>query len=89
MLTPIYEKGKDLHVRHYLAHGHSDNKLYADKDHTVKVSAEELYNACMYASLLVHDGTDYRPVTAFTETEFKTLDSTPTWKTWSASEDEE
>lgn len=88
-LTPIYEKGKDVHVRHYLAYGHSNNKLYADKEHTVKVTAEELFNACMYGSLLVNDGTDYRPVIAFSETEFKTLDSTPAWKTWTASHTEE
>lgn len=89
MLDPIYEKGKDVHVRHYLAHGHSDGKLYADKDHTVKVSAEELFNACMYGALLVHNGTDYRPVVAFSETEFKTLEDTPSMKTWAASADEE
>lgn len=89
MLTPIYEKGKDQHVRHYLAYGHSDNKLYADADHTVKVTAEDLYNACMYADLVVNDGAENCHVIAFTETEFKTLDSTPTWKTWSASADEE
>lgn len=89
MLNPIYEKGKDVHVRHYLAHGHTDGKLYADEGHTVKVSAEELFNACMYGALLVHNGTDYRPVVAFSETEFKTLEDTPAMKTWTASADEE
>lgn len=89
MLNPIYEKGKDVHVRHYLAHGHSDGKLYADTNHTVKVSSEELFNACMYGALLVHNGTDYRPVVAFSETEFKTLEDAHAMKTWTASADEE
>lgn len=88
MLTPIYEKGSNIHVTHYLAYGHTDNKLYADAAHTVKTTAKELYDACMYANLLVHDGTDYRKVIAFTESSFNTLDSTPTWKAWSASADE-
>lgn len=88
MLTPVYEKGKDVHVRHYLAYGHSDGKLYADADHTENVSADELFSACMYGALMVHNGTDYRPVVAFSKTEFKTLEDTPAMKTWSASADE-
>lgn len=87
MLTPVYEKGKDVHVRHYLAYGHSDGKLYADEAHTAKVSADELFAACMYGALMVHNGTDYRPVVAFSKTEFKTLEDTPAMKTWAASAD--
>ena len=89
MLHSIYEKGKDVHVRRYLVYGHSDSKLYANKEHTVKVSAKDLFDACMYADLMVYNGTDYRPVVAFSDTEFKTLEDTPAMKTWSASADEE
>ena len=86
-VTPeeIYEKAKDVHVRKYVMYGHTDNKLYATADHkTVVAKAEDVFNAALYGTLVIFDGTNYLCPIQFSETEIKTIDvsSTPTAKTW-------
>ena len=81
----IYEKAKDFHVRKYIMYGHTDGKLYATADHrTVVAKAEDVFNAALYGTLVIFDGTNYLCPIQFSETEIKTIDvsSTPAAKTW-------
>lgn len=86
-VTPeeIYEKAKDVHVRKYVMYGHTDNKLYATADHrTVVAKAEDVFNAALYGTLVIFDGTNYLTPVSFTASGFKTVDgeATPAGKTW-------
>lgn len=81
----IYEKAKDFHVRKYIMYGHTDNKLYATSDHkTVVAKAEDVFNAALYGTLVIFDGTNYLTPVSFTESEFKTVDGATdaAGKTW-------
>lgn len=80
-----YEKAGDVHVGKYVMYGHTDGKLYATADHkTVVASSEDAFNAALYGTLVIFDGTNYLVPTQFSETEFKTIDvsSDPASKTW-------
>lgn len=82
---PVYEKGKDVHVRKYVMYGHTDGKLYATADHkTVVTNVEDVFKAALYGTLVIFDGTNYLSPIQFSETEIKTVDvsSTATGKTW-------
>ena len=81
----IYEKAKDFHVRKYIMYGHTDSKLYATADHkTVVAKAEDVFNAALYGTLVIFDGTNYLTPVSFTESEFKTVDGATdaAGKTW-------
>lgn len=77
MPEAVHEKGRDVHVRRYVVYGHTDKKLYATEDHqTVITDAEDVFEAAMYGTLTVYDGTNYLAVVKFTEEEFTTYDGT-------------
>lgn len=81
----IYEKAKDFHVRKYIMYGHTDGKLYATANHkTVVAKAEDVFNAALYGTLVIFDGTNYLTPVSFTASGFKTVDgeATPAGKTW-------
>lgn len=83
----LYEQGKDLHVRKYIAYANA-NKLYADAEHTKGVTAEELKDAYMKGALLIVDGADTLTPVGFSATGVVCVGSESN-KTYTAGEDGE
>lgn len=79
----VYEKGKDVHVRKYVVYGDTtDSKLYGDAAFQKVLNSDDVYNAAMFGTLAIFDGTNYLMVVSFVKGSYVTIDSTNTSKTW-------
>lgn len=81
----VYEKGKDVHVRKYMVYGDTtDSKLYGDAAFQKVLNSDDVYNAAMFGTMVIFDGTNYNVVVSFVKDSYKTVDgaSTPAGKTW-------
>ena len=81
----VYEKGKDVHVRKYVVYGDTtDSKLYGDAAFQKVLDSDDVYNAAMFGTLVIFDGTNYNAVVSFVKDSYKTVDgaSTQAGKTW-------
>lgn len=62
-MKKIFSDSEEKYLRSVVLYGHSDNYLYSDEKHTLKIDKDTLFNLCIKGLVVVFmDNTYYKPV---------------------------